>query len=872
MSLSISNKLITNIDDCIGKPLLTYVFYPSDESTRCFAYPQFLYDDDKNEIVSISSKDAFPEEGGLSVGIGTKNSITNSKELQNRYGDIVLMTINEVPQSNINYGKEYGKGKDKDRHKYHTSILPGKVKGSYAHFQTISRHSLSFQLFQVLNVEERLNFSKPAELWSVHMYEGDVLPLTHLVLLEQESEANQKFIGPFQCSKAAEASQEIKLQASATEPYSCYIAPINSSSVKQELEITSEHGDVIAKFVLADEFQLLFESSKQKIDCVSNEELFTAIGRIAKEADGYSKTQTRKLKQAIRTCQNVQLDIQLTDARRKQMENLLSTLEYWRKLPSETQRIAFNNAEPTELADFVLNNEEVFDGFYEKAAQASGIQSNVDAIEAESRLRIDDATAAVNLAEKEKELALKQLEDLKQKASEERKKLEAEIEEQNKAATQEKKQLEQDIEKLTSSKQKLESDNALIEEQINSKINDMSDELFVSGKIIESELIKKLVSSLSDNNSAANSAALDTKTASVPDVNNSISEEELIGQLCANVSELGGRDLELNDVVNLMICLTQGYILTLAGLPGTGKTSLVSILAGCLGLQNCNRFAEVSVERGWTSYKDFIGYYNPLTKTMEKSNPDVFDAFEMLNGEVDANVKLSETAPYFVLLDEANLSSIEHYWSPFLKECDSFQNRNTSISLGGVNSMSLPSYLRFIATVNFDHTTEELSPRFLDRSWVITLQANELDFQFDSAASNEPDYEKVPVYSVEKLQQVFGTSKNKKITSKLDDKYHELLGICEKHSFSVSPRSQKMMYNFISTAQRLMSCSSKDTEYAPVDYAFAQKVLPQISGAEEQVEGLLDSLSMVSGLPTTKERVNHMLEAGRDSGFYQYFA
>ena len=33
------------------------------------------------------------------------------------------------------------------------------------------------------------------------------------------------------------------------------------------------------------------------------------------------------------------------------------------------------------------------------------------------------------------------------------------------------------------------------------------------------------------------------------------------------------------------------------------------------------RFAEILVERGWTSSKDLVGYYNPLTKEIESTQP-----------------------------------------------------------------------------------------------------------------------------------------------------------------------------------------------------------------------------------------------------------
>ena len=66
----------------------------------------------------------------------------------------------------------------------------------------------------------------------------------------------------------------------------------------------------------------------------------------------------------------------------------------------------------------------------------------------------------------------------------------------------------------------------------------------------------------------------------------------------------------------------------ISGAPGSGKTSICNILGRVLGLNNienkikdktlwkdpslANRYMAVSVERGWNSKRDFIGYFNPL--------------------------------------------------------------------------------------------------------------------------------------------------------------------------------------------------------------------------------------------------------------------
>ena len=114
------------------------------------------------------------------------------------------------------------------------------------------------------------------------------------------------------------------------------------------------------------------------------------------------------------------------------------------------------------------------------------------------------------------------------------------------------------------------------------------------------------------------------------------------------ITQRAGRQVTRNDVINLMICLSQGYITTFAGLPGTGKTSLCNALAGVLGLlgsEERSRFTEINVENGWTSYKDYVGYFNPLSKSYEKSNTKVYDAMRRLSLEYSETLPLVKCLP-----------------------------------------------------------------------------------------------------------------------------------------------------------------------------------------------------------------------------------
>lgn len=124
-----------------------------------------------------------------------------------------------------------------------------------------------------------------------------------------------------------------------------------------------------------------------------------------------------------------------------------------------------------------------------------------------------------------------------------------------------------------------------------------------------------------------------------------------------------------NDIINIFTCVTQNFLTVFSGEPGTGKTSMCNIIGDILGLnqfgKDINRFVSVSVERGWSSKRDFIGYYNPLTKKYDKNNSKVFDALQTLDLERD-----NSEYPYLITLDEANLSQMEYYWSDFMRLAD----------------------------------------------------------------------------------------------------------------------------------------------------------------------------------------------------------
>lgn len=103
--------------------------------------------------------------------------------------------------------------------------------------------------------------------------------------------------------------------------------------------------------------------------------------------------------------------------------------------------------------------------------------------------------------------------------------------------------------------------------------------------------------------------------------------------------------------------------------------------------------------------------------------------------------------PFAVLLDEANLSPMEYYWAEFMRLTDieerdsKIEERGRYINIGTEKDIYIPKTLKFLATINNDQTTEELSPRLIDRAWIIKLpnvEVKDIDKSQEEKIGNNP--------------------------------------------------------------------------------------------------------------------------------------
>ncbi len=192
-----------------------------------------------------------------------------------------------------------------------------------------------------------------------------------------------------------------------------------------------------------------------------------------------------------------------------------------------------------------------------------------------------------------------------------------------------------------------------------------------------------------------------------------IEKDSVKEKLKANYSK------EILDAV-LAVSLTKN-ILIITGNPGVGKSTLAIDL-----IDDQERKLIVSVGSTWRGREDLLGYVNPISNEFEPTD------FTKFLHKAEVSWRKNDKRPYLVIFEEFNLSQPEYWFADVLvrSQYPDDQDKMRTIELGGKNirgittnssRVSISPALRFIATINNDHTTLSLSPRVLDRASIVEL-------------------------------------------------------------------------------------------------------------------------------------------------------
>ena len=170
--------------------------------------------------------------------------------------------------------------------------------------------------------------------------------------------------------------------------------------------------------------------------------------------------------------------------------------------------------------------------------------------------------------------------------------------------------------------------------------------------------------------------------------------------------------------------LTKPFVI-LTGLSGSGKTKLAQAFAQWI-CRDENQYCILPIGADWTNREPILGYPNAL-KQGDYVKPDnrVLD--------VICNANKNPDLPYFVILDEMNLSHVERYFADFLSAMESGEAITLfpeGVSHNGVPAnLKLPNNLFIVGTVNIDETTYMFSPKVLDRANTIEFRVSKEEIE-----------------------------------------------------------------------------------------------------------------------------------------------
>jgi hypothetical protein len=325
----------------------------------------------------------------------------------------------------------------------------------------------------------------------------------------------------------------------------------------------------------------------------------------------------------------------------------------------------------------------------------------------------------------------------------------------------------------------------------------------------------------------------------------------------------------------------------LTGLAGSGKTKLAEAFAMWL-CESTDQYRIVAVGADWTSNENLLGYADALKSDTYRA--PVNGALELI---IRAHADIER--PYFLILDEMNLSHVERYFADFLSAMES---DNAPLSLHGAakalalddqgatlvpTKLALPANLFIIGTVNVDETTYMFSPKVLDRANVIEFRATASQM---AAFLSSPTG--VNLRALEAQGTAFASAfvqraqadadiatltddAGNELTQKFKDDLHGVFLTLTLIGAEFGFRTAKEIARFMVIHKELSGpgWAYKDA----LDAQVLQKLMPKLHGSARKLSGVLKALqefATAQDLPLTLEKVLRMQQRLARDGFTSF--
>ncbi|PAD20174.1 AAA family ATPase [Terribacillus saccharophilus] len=311
------------------------------------------------------------------------------------------------------------------------------------------------------------------------------------------------------------------------------------------------------------------------------------------------------------------------------------------------------------------------------------------------------------------------------------------------------------------------------------------------------------------------------------------------------------------DLINFHTSIKSSALTILSGQSGIGKTKLATTYAEALGLSQMKKTMLIMpISPAYTEPGDILGYLNPSTGLYMPAETGLVDFL--------IHAQEYENQAHMLILDEMNLSQIEHYFAPFislleLDEKERYLHIYSKDSVCHNNQKYKPSIhlkdnLVIVGTMNTDETTKDISDRLLDRSNVVVLEKK--SFQ---EIKSELEHTGIDIIS-SSLGDAYGAEYSKWKSTKncweaFEDAQLEFFDRLDRTISQVDPQKGFSIRNIIRMGDYLNNLPQDTNEVysinrgRAIDLFIKQRVITKIRGPVELYEELIGTIDG-NGEPT----------------------
>lgn len=345
---------------------------------------------------------------------------------------------------------------------------------------------------------------------------------------------------------------------------------------------------------------------------------------------------------------------------------------------------------------------------------------------------------------------------------------------------------------------------------------------------------------------------------------------------------------EDNLIARFVVSLLTKPFVILSGLAGSGKTQLAIAFAKAICQNYDKQTCVVPVGADWTNREPLLGYPNALNGTVYVT-PETGVLQIMLRAAEDTN------NPYFLILDEMNLSYVERYFADFLSAMEShepiplwdkenkdekYKNKDKTIPM----RVELPRNLFIIGTINVDETTYMFSPKVLDRANVIEFKISESEMSSFLGTTPNVNIDAI-AGTVSSMGVDFVAIAKRPIESGFEESKEMLIKFFSQLktvNAEFGYRSATEIGRFVALAKAQGNLADNDS----IDAAIVQKLLPKLHGSRKKLVPVLttlwdmcdagigielaDKVPEQTKYPLTADKLLRMYRGAIDNGFTSF--